>query len=134
MREIKFRGKDCVDNWHYGNLITVKIITDERKIEVYSIRGITTDNHTSSIKKETVGQFTGLKDKNEKEAFFDDIVKFTQTWKCGDKIKICDYMGVISYNKYMQSCIIVDGREFHIDNIFHGEVIGNIHDNPELIK
>ena len=130
MRQIKFRGKR-LDNgaWIYGDLIHI----DKSDI------GIVTDyDHWSGcrINPDTVGQFTGLLDRNGKEIYEGDIIKV-------DEFAMpCE---VIWYEKTasFQLRYHVDGG-FNIPKDALGlwvqdykdviAVIGNIHDNPELIN
>ena len=125
MREIKFRGK-CCDTWYYGNLEIKRKITDEKTFENYSISGINETGFCGII-PETIGQFTGLHDKNGKEIYEGDIIKFVY---CPDSIN-WRITGVVRF-KYAQFFIDADdGREYHITNAENGEVVGNIHDEKK---
>lgn len=117
MREIKFRGKDLTNGmWYYGYYIQTK---GEHKI--------ITDDGFVFIVPETIGQFTGLIDKNGNEVFVGDIatdglslytVEFSE--------ESCSFVWHIhgSYNTY----------HFEKTDTEEMEIIGNIHDNPELLS
>ena len=123
MREILFRGKR-VDNgeWFFGNL-------DLRKIGLSTCTHII---HQLSMWKttkfevipETVGEYTGLTDKNGKKIFEGDIIRSNSE------------RGYIEY--YPNDCAfdVVDDHGFYwlISEMSNIEVIGNIHDNPELLE
>lgn len=137
MREIKFRGKR-LDNrgWLYGSLL-VSHFKDDKK-ERYFITQFS-GNYTfeHEVDPATVGQYTGLKDRREKDAYFGDIVRFgIEHYSANTAMQttISYFIGVISYDEFGHSCLKMQHAEAHINNLKNGEVIGNIHDNPELLK
>lgn len=124
MREILFRGKR-VDNseWILGFLRWY------REVEKYFIeKSIETRDY--EIRPETIGQFTGLADKNGKKIFEGDIVKV----KHNNEI----LTGKIEYlfDRFVVVVGLWSGNLMHYAttiNLFC-EVIGNIYDNPELLE
>lgn len=135
-REIKFRGKNPKDGkWYYGSLVL-----DYDKKPMILVAGY---SHTGSafsgclnVIPETVGQFTGLKDSNGKKIYEGDILKITQV---RPKIEPPKDLGTVEvkFNPWYGWAVGTryDRYEFTPDNpIDIIEVIGNIHDNPDLQK
>ena len=88
---------------------------------------------------ETVGQFTGLTDKNGKKIFEGDIGRYKQTDGAKENGKPIICTGVVLYNEKTASFAVESkdekGRKyFDYFPIKDFEIIGNIHDNPELLK
>jgi uncharacterized phage protein (TIGR01671 family) len=184
MRKIKFRGKSLESHeWVYGSLITNEAHTDNGKFMVAfivpslpcALEG--KDLYTARmwrVDPSTVGQFTGLLDKEGNEIYDGDIVSFynfksrctdpgcdsfafnlayesyvkkvEDVVYCEDGMVSCDgsplaycgifdldtvrnYLGVSEEDGWSDSDgNIIDERVLGI------EIIGNVHDNPELLK
>jgi len=138
MREILFRGKR-LDNgeWVEGGL-TKDMVCGEYEIIHQDFDGVFGYEEFYPVNPDTVGQYTGLKDKHGKRIFEGDIVRT----KDGDIKKIIykDYWGAFGaeygllfdkeFGKYVKAH---GGVHFYGDSQFY-EVIGNIHDNPELLE
>jgi uncharacterized phage protein (TIGR01671 family) len=141
MREIKFRGRR-LDNgeWVCGNLIT-PTFDNSNIIFGYYIYEMNKTNYFSrgeskledfyemplvGVDPKTVGQLTGLTDRNGKEAYDGDVVK------TGNSI------GVIVYD---QDSFVIEwkvDRDFWNEHpryhVPKGEIIGNLYENPELLE
>jgi uncharacterized phage protein (TIGR01671 family) len=146
MREIEFRGKR-IDNgeWVYGNYAYAKLaqskdekLTDAHAIVPFIFYEDDTPIEEAIVLPETVGQYTGLKDKNGVKIFEGDIISvfdkqtkrqgiYEIIWECED---LCWNNGFSVNNISGYSCIT------HIceSDASNAEVIGTIHDNPELLK
>ena len=132
MREIMFRGKAACGAWVQGDLIHRKIWQSE--FEVIRVDDSGFDNYQEyEVATETIGQYTGLTDKNGKKIFEGDILAFS------DRLVYVhwhDYCGCwdCSYIK------AIEGKPtLHEDRSpnkwrYNAEVIGNIHDNKELFE
>ena len=123
MREIRFRGKR-VDNggWVYGNVIFKTSDAYSKRIDC----GIQSDHcYPQEVDKETVGQFTGLTDKNGVEIYESDkviirsedeeigVVKWDET----------ELMYVVEFDTYTLELGNFYGKEI--------EIVGNIHEVSE---
>lgn len=137
MRTIKFRGFNAKNNqWLYGshiinrgkNFVAPDEFADDKTWEDYE------------VEPETIGEFTGLHDKNGKEIYEGDIV--SHPWKdpiFGDLVETGEFVhSTICFNN---GAFVVnyrlDGEYIYLQDFVRLkclEVIGNIHDNPELLK
>lgn len=130
-RVIKFRGKDISDGeWVYGDLIHKKF-TNKGNVYIEDERGVGTD-----VAIETVGQFTGLCDKNGKEIYEGDIMRIPETEFNIEIIGVVEFdrgsYFIRSFFSGTHSSLAWAVRE-RIPGERRGVVIGNIYDNPDLI-
>ena len=122
MREILFRGKSkTTGEWFYGNLFV-----EDAKGRTHV--GITT-RACFNIVPETVGQYTGMADKNGTNIFEGDIVR--ESFKGHGRI-----YHVFWDDDYFAFRAKGEDITYQLDEISpsHCEVIGNIHDNKELLS
>lgn len=146
MREILFKGKRK-DNgeWVEGHLLwyedgRARIIPRHTDIFCYENDENTIQTIAYEVIPETVGQYTGLTDKNGKKIFEGDIVHLYAGEHSISRYKGIDYNALVIFRD--GGFCAIDGTEedyalrrynFVSQNLYC-EVIGNIHDNPELLK
>lgn len=128
MREIKFRGKDIFDNeWEYGGYI-----------EFYSRPQIAYEDSGElchiEVDPATVGQFTGLLDKTGKEIYEGDVLQTERFGKDDgqghnfsgkENFSVVFEHGAYRIKHGVRKLLLVDGSYYN--------VIGNVHDAPELM-
>lgn len=126
MREILFRGKDVVGNWYAGNLAVIKQDFHNGAGTIKAGSYISNEcgkPFAYQVRQETVGQFTGITDKNGKKIFEGDIIEYPPQRKKFIVEFYNDCFG--ARDKKDKRTRIGSGDDFII--------IGNIHDNPELL-
>lgn len=127
MREIIFRGKIYDDEygaWAEG------FLSSEDHINVYENYQWT----EYDVDPSTVGQYTGLTDKNGARIFEGDIVSVPMALNLGQKLE-----PMIGFIEWLNGAFSVTWKDADYGRHFAGylediEVIGNIYGNPELLK
>jgi uncharacterized phage protein (TIGR01671 family) len=132
MRNIKFRGKRK-DNGEWVTGYLCENVFDKLMIQVVTITQLQRLHDTFEIIPETVGQFTGLMDKNGKELYESDIVlwdgfKAIIEWLPRMAGYYAMWKGEGVHFHDMQQIVPAHGGLRHI------EIIGNIHDNSDLLN
>lgn len=136
MREIIFRGKAINrdigyhrtsyknGDWVYGLVTRIYDERFELPVEMTDINGVS----GIEVDYKTIGQCTGSKDKNGKKIFEGDIVK--------GKDNLERNLAASGYIDHENGSFVIVGEFMtHYRWLdYELEVIGNIHDNPELLK
>lgn len=141
MRKIQFRGKcSHCDAWAYGSLV------DFGEDEAPEIHGFDPFRECDdrwreiTVDRDTIGQFTGLYDKNGKAIFEGDLVDMVRTVEKSRKRimarhivtchNVCDWV-FESLAKEVLSLMMANHSDF---DSYRFEVVGNVFDNPELAQ
>lgn len=156
MREILFRGKRTDDyEWIEGSLCTT-IPSDE---DFYTISYFDFEGYyiEEKVIPETVGQYTGLTDKNGKKIFEGDIIRYSdsgeyemylESLECPEEYDGINFKNMWTINEVVYGIAInypafdLNRHDWEVNGLsnlsesgcYFYEVIGNIHDNPELLK
>lgn len=130
-REILFRGKRK-DNgeWTYGYYCPKPYSHFPCEATIFPSETIDRDWHGERVDPSTVGQFTGLCDKNGVRIFEGDIIEYTDG--CND------WLGAVKYDGDDAQFVVrfIGGDVESFDNLYSGdcEVLGDIYDSPELLE
>jgi phage uncharacterized protein TIGR01671 len=146
MRDIKFRGKR-IDNgeWVHGSLLS---FTEGR--EFIGVSGARLDlfehdfEHVESVRAvdpATVGQYTGLKDKNGVWIYEGDYLRAGEKYKSWSgkdfgHLLLVEWRGTGFAHKVIDQYGDAQPTDYFAPSVWskQSEVIGNVHDNPELAK
>jgi uncharacterized phage protein (TIGR01671 family) len=140
MREILFRGKSkdydyAYGHWIYGNLTHLYGYKGDKLYEIEEVYENSRNPKSYLVDEETIGQYTGLKDFNGKKIFEGDILRladgetniYVVYWsESRSSFCLIEYTRTFVYRGDWQLGVMLVENE--------GTVIGNIHDNPELLK
>ena len=134
MREIKFRVWDGKKMWTFDYKNCPKLVFCHSGWFSYDHDM----NYVGSRETKTNGesdiliQYTGLKDKNGKEIYEGDIIK---VFANGTQENYHDAIQVIYSDRWAEfKCVAAQSLSHYIQLYYEFEVIGNIHENPELLE
>lgn len=130
MRTIKFRGKSIDGKeWLYGDLVSS---ADKKRFSILVNDKESYDE--CEVAPETIGQFTGLHDCDGKEIYEGDVLRFGNSPSGVCEVKWNESLAAFCIQFFFENKVgtrplggwVICGRKV--------EVIGNIFDNPELLK
>lgn len=126
MRTIKFRGKSRLDGrWLFGDLFRTDL-DGGVSIQTYD----EADGWmTEDVNEKTVGQFTSLFDRNKKEIYEGDIIRIND-----DESGVVEVRFVRGVFAFLWNGDLDEEMPINAPTHEWAEIIGNIHDNPDLLK
>ena len=137
MRQIKFRAQEIASNkWLYGDLRHHK--DDVCIFEQGGMKG-------EQVKRDTIGQFTGLTDEFDREVYEGDIIMLDGSPEMGARVVVFyeESFNIATRKEY--DCLL-QGAHPYLNDYAHMDclntwsnsglvrVVGNIYDNPELLE
>ena len=136
MREIKFRAKDeDTGEWIYGGIVHQTDFYGDTCDKWFIITGNETNDYDIGypylVEEKSIGQYTGLKDKNGKEIYEGDVLQVKGIVDLLYIVKFYNghFFGISQYDEHYESPLTIE------NTLFHGiEVIGNIYENPDLLE
>lgn len=139
MREILFRGKHIRSGeWAYGSFVHRTLFYGDPCDEYYILKigEFDCDYYIADkVTPDTIGQYTGMTDKNGTKIFEGDIVRY-ETYepyhnRSSVGVETVKFIsGQFSPRPHCQTC----EDDYYTEEYRNFEVIGNIHDNPELLE
>ena len=134
MREILFRGKR-IDN---GRWVSGSLFTRTTNCYIFPLP-VATEAHKAEVDPDTVGQYTGRKDKNGKRVFEGDILCLFTIWADGT-IEPVGVPVIVQFCENDQCYVLTTKQGSYYDDFGnygrpeYYEVVGNAHDNRELME
>ena len=148
IREVIFRGKRTDSGeWVYGYYTKARYFLNKKEMHIIFEPDVEAFPHCEftgyeEVLSETVGQYTGLTDKNGKKIFEGDIIRAITLDTGSEEIAVVCFGNFIDENngdEYIGFYIEFDGIKTTITQLAMEEcknrieIIGNIFDNPELL-
>lgn len=137
MRTIKFKGKTKRGEWVIGYYVGKSSLDEVAILPPQNVNyhiGYINDSECYYCIADTIGQFTGLYDKNGKEIYEGDILR----WGVNNRLYVVTFEFGLFYAS-VEECdeVMLGGFPLHrltVSEDGESVIVGNIHDNPELLK